>query len=1099
MKKKGGNFKALRVLSLILCLVLAFCAAATDAVFTWQNTLNRYMSLTTGKTDGESGSAYYTSDYSTIERLFDAKRNLCIEIGEEGCVLLKNENNALPVAKNAKISVFGRNSTDFVVGTSSGGGKISGDDDLKTVFSSVGLKLNDKLWNYYSNTEANKRKSSGQGIRIGELDPSKYPADVTGSYSDYSDAAFVVISRNFGEGHDVPLSTATDILLDSDGTHYVLQLHDYERGVIEEAKKCSDKVIVLINSDNVMEIGELKNDPDVDAILQVGGTGVYGLYGVANVITGKVSPSGHLVDTYAASNLSSPAAQNYGDFSFTNSDHSYVVYQEGIYVGYKYYETRYEDSVLGQGNADSKAGVTAGKGNWSYTDEMVYPFGYGLSYSEFTQEITDVIWDEQNRTVTATVEVTNVGDYDAKDVVQLYVQTPYTDYDKENHVEKAAVQLIGFAKTETLEAGGGQETVTVTASLDHVASFDYTNAKTYILDYGRYYFATGNGAHDALNNILSAKGFTAADGMDYEGNTKMVLAYDHSGSGEIDAQTCAASVYTGETITNQLDSTDLNYYGDFVSYLSRQDWEGTWTGPVSVTATDEMITLLNEGSSYSVDSANNDLSNVQEGVNYGSAATSVNFFDLNGKEYDDPIWEDALNQLTLDEMTRIVGLANSGVISSINMPEYLQFDGPLGIVGTYKTNKLEYAVSATQYPTEPMWAGTFSHTLADRIGKMFGNDGLWTGYQCVWGPGCDTHRTPFCGRNAEYFSEDGVMAFHFAKDMSLAAREYGLSCGPKHFALNDQEVNRDSVATFANEQAVREIYLRAFEGPMAAGGALDAMCGKNHMGCLPASATAGLLQGIVEDEWGYRGAIISDSSEERNGSGAFSVIAGLTEFDTMSRDYITGSGSLAPEKIKNDAVLFEAMREACHRNLYLFANTSLINNLSSDTTISASMAWYQITMLAITGAIGAAALASFVLMIKTGKLKTGIKQSKKGRICTAAGILCSLLGIILYMITTVKTNGEMSILILAVSAAGTLLALLSLLLFHLDGIFSMISAPFLLYSMCMFISSQADNIGYAAAGIGDIGYGIQTTLIIGCILYLIAIIGESIAVFDKNN
>lgn len=943
-KKKGkGAFKAV---SLAMGLLLAVSTAGTDAVFTWQNTITRYLGTTTGSVSGADGENHYVSDYSRIEDLLAAKKDLCVQIGEEGCVLLKNENNALPISKKDKVSVFGRNSTDFVVGLSSGGGKISGDDDLKTVFDSVGLSINETLWNYYANSEEPKRRSSEE-IRVGEIDPASYPADVTSSYAKYSDAAFVVISRNFGEGHDAPIDPAA--ILDGDGTHYALQLQDKERAVIEEAKKCSDKVIVIINSDNAMEIGELKDDPDVDAILQVGGTGVYGLYGVANVITGEVSPSGHLVDTYAYSNFSSPASQNYGDFSFSNYDHTYVIYQEGIYVGYKYYETRYEDMVMGQGNADSTAGAVNSTGNWNYDEEIVYPFGYGLSYSDFTQEITDITWDTQNRTVTVTVDVKNVGAYDGKSVVELYAQTPYTDYDKANQVEKSSVQLVGYGKTQTLEAGTGEESVMITVNMDHLASYDYTNAKTYILDYGTYYFSVGNGAHEALNNILSAKGYSQENGMDADGNTAMVISYDYTGSGNVDQQTCSSSAYTGEAITNQLESVDLNYYGeDMVTYLSRNDWSGTWSGALDLTATEQMQQLLSDGSSYSVDSANNDLSGVQEGDNYASTATSVNFYELYGKEYDDPIWEDALNQLTLDEMTRLVGLANSGVIESINMPEYLQFDGPLGIVGSYKTQQIEYAISATMYPTEPMWASSFNHDLALEIGKMYGNDGLWTGYQCVWGPGCDTHRTPFCGRNAEYFSEDGVIAYYFAKEMSEGSIQYGLSCGPKHFVLNDQEVNRGEVATFANEQAIREIYLRAFEGPMAAGEALDAMCGKNHMGCMPASALEGLLRNIVQDEWGFKGAIISDSSEEKNGSGAFAVVAGLTEFDTMSKDYISGSGSLTPEKISQDAVLFEAVREACHRNLYLFANTSLTNSLSSTTTVSQDMTWYQAAMISIT-------------------------------------------------------------------------------------------------------------------------------------------------------
>lgn len=314
---------------------------------------------------------------------------------------------------------------------------------MKTVFDSVGVSINETLWNYYTSSEEGKRRSSEQ-IKIGEIDPASYPSDVKASYSEYSDAAFVVISRNFGEGHDAPTDPAA--ILDGDGTHYALQLQDKERAVIEEAKKCSDKVIVIINSDNVMEIGELKDDPEIDAILQVGGTGVYGLYGVANVITGETSPSGHLVDTYAYSNFSSPASQNYGDFSFSNYDHTYVVYQEGIYVGYKYYETRYEDAVMGQGNAVSAAGAVNSEGDWNYQQEIVYPFGYGLSYTEFTQKITDVSWDTENRTVTVTVDVKNIGDYDGKSVVELYAQTPYTEYDKENKVEKHLYSWLATAR-----------------------------------------------------------------------------------------------------------------------------------------------------------------------------------------------------------------------------------------------------------------------------------------------------------------------------------------------------------------------------------------------------------------------------------------------------------------------------------------------------------------------------------------------------------------------------------------------------------------------------------------------------------------------------
>ena len=961
---KRSKFGIWRGVTTALSIFLALSLALTNAAFQWQNTITRYFGISGGSVSGSNGSEIYASDYDTIEELFEAKEALCIQIGEEGSVLLKNNNNALPISPDAKISLFGRNSTDFVVGTSSGGGTITGDDDLKTVLTSVGLTINETLWDFYSNSEEPKRRSSTDGVRVGEIDPSTYTDEVINSYSEYSDVAIVVISRNFGEGNDASIDPA--YVIDGDGTHYSLQLHDYERAVIEEAKKCSENVIVIVNSDNAIEIGELKDDEDIDAILQVGGTGVYGLYGVANVLIGEVSPSGHLADTYAISNFSSPASFNYGDFSYTNNEeYHYIVYQEGIYVGYKYYETRYEDSVMGLGNAVSESGAVASEGEWNYSEEIAYPFGYGLSYTEFSQKITDMEWSLDDRTVTVTVEVENVGNYDGKDVVQLYVQSPYTEYDMENNVEKASVSLVGYEKTETL-APGESETVTVTTSLDQIASYDYTNAQTYILDYGTYYFAVGNGAHDAVNNVLTAKGYATADGMDYDGDVSQVTSYEYSGSGNVDAETCSTSGYTGEEITNQLESVDINSYGFDITYLSRKDWTGTWSGAVELEITDEMIDIVENGSSYSAEE-NSEAETPVEGVDYASEETDYNFIDLYNVEYDDEIWEDLLSQLTLDEMTRLVGLANSGVIESINMPSYMQFDGPLGIVGSYQTNDLEYAVSAAQYPSEPMWAATFNHELATEIGSMYGNDGIWTGYQAVWGPGCDTHRTPFNGRNAEYFSEDSVLAYYMAKDMTSATIEYGLSCGPKHLALNDQEVNRGDAHTFSNEQATREIYLRAFEGAMAAGGALDCMTAKNLMGLKPAAALSELLQNVVMDEWGFFGAIISDSSTETNGSGAYCVIAGLTQFDTMTKDYISGSGSLAPEKLAEDGKLFAATKEACHRNLYFLVNTSLVNGLSEDTIVESTMPWYQIAIIVIDVVFAVATVGGFIMMFLSNR------------------------------------------------------------------------------------------------------------------------------------
>ena len=455
-----------------------------------------------------------------------------------------------------------------------------------------------------------------------------------------------------------------------------------------------------------------------------------GVYGTVQVIRGELNPSGRLTDTFAVSSQSSPAMQNFGDFTFVNeaeinatTANKYVVYQEGIYVGYKYYETRYEDSIYGRGGADSAAGATNAEA-WNYEDEVSYSFGYGMSYTSFEETIKDWSIDVANRSATMVVNVKNIGETAGKHVVELFAQSPYTEYDIANGVEKASVQLLDFAKTQTLQPGEEEE-VTLDIDLYLLASYDAKGAKTYIWDDGEYYFALGNGAHDALNNILAAKGTTTEDGMDYDGNTALVKTYTQE---NFDAETFSVSS-TGVQITNHLDDLDLNYYGIPLTYLTRNDWTGTFPTPqTGLTATESLIEALGDGASYVPTGAAKDFSNVVEGVNYGNTSTSIELVDMVGKDYDDPSWNDLLNQLSIKELAHSVSDARVGAYActSINFAGCSQTDGPQGIRNTYKADDKQYAISPAMFQSECVLASTFSKDLAWAQGEMFGEDGLWS-------------------------------------------------------------------------------------------------------------------------------------------------------------------------------------------------------------------------------------------------------------------------------------------------------------------------------------------------------------------------------------
>ncbi|MCD8078815.1 MAG: glycoside hydrolase family 3 C-terminal domain-containing protein [Lachnospiraceae bacterium] len=579
----------------ILCIVIAAIMAPVFIVLSiFDNTVAAYVGGTFWNLVNEDESAqYYTSDFDSVEEMTEYGLELAQLVEAEGAALLLNDNSALPLDSGAAVSCFSTSSVNLVYGgTGSGNIDASSADTLKDALEKVGFSVNETLWAFYTDgAGADYARSSSSMVSTASATTSEapwsvYTDEVINSVADYGDAAIVVLSRVGGEGADLEYEDTNYLALDEDEKEMLSQI-----AAMKEAGTV-DKIIVLINSANALQVDFLKdNEYNVDACLWIADVGISGINAVAEILCGDVNPSGSLVDTYCYDNYSSPAMANFTPVTYSgdtdaipDSADTYMVYQEGIYVGYKYYETRYEDAVMGTGN-------TAG---YDYTDDVAFPFGYGLSYTTFTYSNMTVAYDAGEDTYTVSVTVTNTGDtYSGKETVQVYVQSPYTDYDKENGVEKASVSLVGFGKTELL-APGASETLAITVNKSDIASFDTYGAGTYILDAGDYYLTAATDAHNAVNNILAAKGYTVADGMTADGDTSLVYSWTED---TLDTTTYAVSA-NGTAITNQLSDADPNLYEGIdteVTWLSRSDWTGTWPSEtVQFTLTDTLIADLQD-------------------------------------------------------------------------------------------------------------------------------------------------------------------------------------------------------------------------------------------------------------------------------------------------------------------------------------------------------------------------------------------------------------------------------------------------------------------------------------------------------------------------
>ena len=926
MKRKLVTpWKTLAIICLVLTLIMA---PVTFALNMFDNTVAAFVGGTFWELENADPNAnYFTMDFETTEEMTDYGLQLCRQVEAEGAALLMN-NGALPLAEGSKVSTLSSSSVNLVYGgTGSGNVDASKADNLKVALEKSGFEVNPTLWDWYLSEEgAVYNRSAGAGesavlagqASIAEVPVDVYPQDVKDSIASYGDAVIITFSRVGGEGYDLEFQDYNYLALSAEEQEMLAWASEMKAdGTIKS-------IIVLINISNALQMDFLKGNPyDVDACLWIGGVGISGTNAVTDILAGKVNPSGSLVDTYCYDNYSSPAMQNfvpttYGGYDGMNipsSAKSYMIYQEGIYVGYKYYETRYEDYVMGTGNA----------GAYAYGDDVAYPFGHGLSYTTFSYSGMDVSYDGAADTYNIEITVTNTGDMAGKETVQVYVQTPYTQYDIDNGVEKASVNLVGFGKTDILEPGEN-ETLTIAVDKRDIASYDAYGAGTYILDAGDYYLTVATDAHNAVNNVLAAKEYTveSTEGrMDADGNAELVYTWTEE---ELDTESYSTSL-NGTEIVNQLSGADLNLYDgceDTIVYLSRNDWEGTWPTEIhQINLTEQLIADLQD---VQYDPADYQAMNLPKmGANNG-----LTLYNMIGKDYDDPQWDMLLDQLTFDEMVSCIGDSFHWrmPIESIQAPGTRDENGPQGLTASLLGSDASQ-MDATAFTSEDVMAATYNTELMYQVGNVIGNNCLSAGVACLYGPGSNTHRTPYGGRNFEYYSEDSFLAGEIGGAEVQGIQDKGVDVVMKHFALNDCEQDRLGQAAWVGEQAAREIYLKAFQKPLEECGGNGVMTAYTRWGTTWSGGHEGLMSGIMRGEWGNQGMSITDNVLVTYCNGVDGVMGGgVTTYDAMLW-YVTAQ---LPE-YANDGVVVNAMREACHHNLYALANSSGMNGVGANTTI----------------------------------------------------------------------------------------------------------------------------------------------------------------------
>lgn len=979
---------AMRGLAALMTCLMVLSIVGTGVANTYRGALDDTLGTESYVTINDDSAARFKTDYATIEDMATAARDIAIREGEEGTVVMKNDNGVLPLKANANVALFGLAAYN-VYGPKGGNADAA---SLADALAGAGLNVNETLKDYYMtniinmHTEMRANRWTGKEVpttvydhmyvsapgdwttyQIAEVPPAEF--ETLGVPANWKEAiakdsiGICVFARGAGEGNTYKPGSALNYAGEATGED-PLKLSADELAVVEAAKATCSKVIVLLNTGNNMMIADIAEggSHEVDGICYIGCPNDYQTIGIANVLTGKVNATGALASAFVRDHQSIPAVQNVGGDYFadyeivcrnddprypgkeignigtgsfggadTYNGGMYIVEAEGIYVGYKYYETRYFDAVMGQGNANSAAGATQGSA-WNYGDEMLYTFGHGLSYLDYTQTIKSVTVDRSvNGNITAVVEVKNNSNQDGKFLTQLYVQQPYTDYDRTNLVEKSAVMFLNSAKVD-VPAGQSKE-VTITIPTKYLASYDANNAKTYILDAGDYYFTAAAGAHEAVNNILAAQGKTTADGMDAAGKNAVV-------SWKLDAlDNTTFAIANNTTVTNVADDADLNYWlPGTVTYLTRQDWN---TFPINYNKLnlkiadspkkDQWIAEM-RGETYTI----SDTGAAAEAVPGPKfTASEIGAEQLNN--INDPYWDKLVHAITIDEAVGAVihGGSRSDTLTNIDNPVVIQNEGPTGISAGY-TDEATGKTYKFNVNSQTLLGCSFNPELAYQWGLVEGNSCLWVERYDLWGSGLTLNRTPYNGRNYEYISEDPMLTNVIGREVIQGCSDKGIINGPKHMGFNDQEHNRAGISAYMTEQKFRETDLRGFEGALSDAFGMGVMIAFNRIGATNASHHVGMIQKIVRGEWGFKGLISTDMMNNYLYFNAESmVMAGITQVADFAADnsHINlGEGGvdavwphISLETVSKDSNLVEQARENLKYQLYIFANSAILN------------------------------------------------------------------------------------------------------------------------------------------------------------------------------
>ena len=802
------------------------------------------------------------------------------EIMEDGIVLLKNE-SLLPLNETKKLNIFGWESINPAYGGAGSGGI----NDLYDIVSlnqgleNAGFSINQELVDFYNNYGADNPEMSiqKQSWTLPEPPVDTYSDELIKSAKEYSDVAVVVLSRKAGEGHnDIPMDVskaAYDNNSDEyddfpEGEHY-LQLSQTERDMVDMVCSNFDNVIVIYNGANQFELGFADEYPQIKSVVWCPGTGNVGFNALGKVFSGEVNPSGKTPDTFIYDMTIAPWWNNAEKIEYTNLADmavegmnagtaqvyapAFTNYVEGIYVGYKYYETAAQEGAI------------------DYDKTVQYPFGYGLSYTEFEQKMGEL--EEKDGQISVDVEVTNTGDVAGKDVVEVYYKPPYTN----GGIEKSSANLIEFAKTDLLQPGESQ-TVTVTFSIEDMASYDENNAKAYVLEKGDYVISINSDSH----TVLDQKTYTADKDVVYKGENKR--ASD---------DTAATNVFEDAK-------------GD-VTYLSRADhfanYEEATAAPASAELGEPYVSEYHLNSNFDKTTYLND----EDVMPTTGADNGLTLADMRDADYDDPRWEKLLDQLTVDEMANMIAMAGyqTAAMDSVGKVATLDFDGPAAINNNFT------GVGSIGFPIEVVVASTWNKELAQAWGECMGKISQEMGAEGWYAPGMNTHRTAFGARNYEYFSEDGVLAGNMGAKAVEGARKYGVYSYIKHFAL--YEGNAKMVSVWSNEQAIREIYLKPFEISVKQGGANAVMVSWSFLGDKWTGESSNLMNTVLRDEWGFRGMALTDFFRN-NGHGFMNADAALANgVDAMLSTFNGEENNVANPEHPTSVL---QMRNACKNVMY---------------------------------------------------------------------------------------------------------------------------------------------------------------------------------------